>query len=96
MVVDFERRGAVELPRSFLERPLRPGITGGLVHGYCVTSHAAQGETYAAARHLGTDRSTRAGVYVGLTRGQSDARLYTVRHRRPRARADRRHAPPPR
>lgn len=81
LVVDFDRRGPIELPRRFLEQQLRPGIVGGLVHSYCVTSYAAQGDTYATARHLSTDRSTRAGVYVGLTRGQSDTRLYTVRHR---------------
>ena len=80
LTVEFERRGPITIPRPFLERQVRPGITGGLVHSYCVTSYAAQGETYASARHLSTDRSTRAGVYVGLTRGNNDARLYTVRH----------------
>jgi conjugative relaxase-like TrwC/TraI family protein len=78
--VDFAGRGPIEIPLSFLDREIRPGVRGGLVHSYCLTSHAAQGETYEAARHLGTDRSTRPGVYVGLTRGRSDVRLYVLRH----------------
>jgi hypothetical protein len=81
LIVDFERRGTIEVPTGFLERELRPGVIGGLTHAYCLTSHAAQGETYHAARHLGTDRSSREGVYVGLSRGQADARLYVVRVR---------------
>jgi conjugative relaxase-like TrwC/TraI family protein len=80
LVVDFVGRGPITVPRSFLQREIRPGIDGGLVHSYCLTSHAAQGETYEAARHLGTDRSTRPGVYVGLTRGRNDVRLYVLRH----------------
>ena len=80
LVVDFVGRGPISVPRDFLEREIRPGIEGGLVHSYCLTSHAAQGETYEAARHLGTERSTRPGVYVGLSRGRSDVRLYVLRH----------------
>ncbi len=81
VTVDFERRGPIEVPWSYLTAPIRPGVTGGLAHSYALTSHAAQGETYRAGRHLASDRSTRKAVYVGLTRGQSDVRLYTVRHR---------------
>ncbi len=81
LVVDFAGRGLIDVPRSFLECTVRPGVTGGLVHSYCLTSHAAQGETYDAARHLATDRSSRPGVYVGLTRGRREVRLYIVRAR---------------
>lgn len=79
LVVDFERRGPVVVPEDHLTRAVRPGVTGVLAHSYAVTSHQAQGDTYEAARHLGTDRSTLAGVYVGLSRGRSDARLYVLR-----------------
>jgi conjugative relaxase-like TrwC/TraI family protein len=81
LVVDFEGRGPISVPHEFLARKLRPGVIGGLTHAYALTTHAAQGDTYEAGRTLTTDTSTRAGVYVGLTRGRSDARLYTVRRR---------------
>jgi hypothetical protein len=81
VTVDFDQRGHIDVPWAYLTAPLRPGVTGGLAHSYALTSHAAQGETYRAGRHLATDRSTRKAVYVGLTRGQSEVRLYTVRHR---------------
>jgi len=80
-VVDFERRGPVVIPGAYLAKAIRPGVTGILAHSYALTSHAAQGETYESGRHLATDRSSRGGVYVGLSRGRSDARLYAVRRR---------------
>jgi len=67
------------VPREFLEAEVRRGVVGGLTHAYALTSHAAQGETYSAGRHLATDRSSHQGVYVGLSRGKEDVRLYAVR-----------------
>jgi hypothetical protein len=81
MVVDFEHRGPIHIPIEFLTRELRPGIHGGLTYSYALTSHAAQGHTHHAARTLATDSSSRPGIYVGLTRGQADSRLYAVRRR---------------
>ncbi len=81
VVVDFERRGQVEVTEPHLAKWVRPGVVGQLAHGYAVTSNMAQGETYQAGRHLSTDASSREGVYVGLTRGRGDARLYMVRRR---------------
>jgi conjugative relaxase-like TrwC/TraI family protein len=81
LTVDFENRGAITVPREFLTLELRPGIVGGLTHSYALTSHAAQGQTHEAARTLATDGSSRPGLYVGLTRGRSDARMYAVRRR---------------
>jgi hypothetical protein len=77
--VDFDGRGAISVPHEFLTRTLRPRVVGGLTHGYALTSHTAQGETYRAGRMLATEEATRAGIYVGLSRGTSDARLYVVR-----------------
>lgn len=79
LLVDFNGRGLIEVPWRYLTAEVRPGVHGGLTHSYALTSYAAQGETYDAARHLATDRSTRAGLYVGLSRGANDARLYVVR-----------------
>jgi conjugative relaxase-like TrwC/TraI family protein len=80
LFVDFDRKGQVFVPRSFLENEVRRGVVGGLTHAYALTSHAAQGETYEAGRHLATDRSGAEGVYVGLSRGRTDVKLYAVRH----------------
>jgi conjugative relaxase-like TrwC/TraI family protein len=77
--VDFEGRGMVDVPWTYLSAEIRPGVHGGLAHSYALTSYAAQGETYEAARHLATERSSRPGVYVGLSRGMGDARLYVTR-----------------
>jgi conjugative relaxase-like TrwC/TraI family protein len=81
IVVDFEHRGQIRVPAEFLTRQLRPGSHGGLTYSYALTSHAAQGHTHHAARTLTTDGSSRPGIYVGLTRGQHDSRLYAVRRR---------------
>ena len=81
LVVDFADRGPIEVPMEFLSRRLRPGVVGGLTHSYALTSYAAQGDTYEAARTLATDASSRPGLYVGLTRGRSDSRVYAVRRR---------------
>jgi conjugative relaxase-like TrwC/TraI family protein len=81
IVVDFEYRGPIRVPHDFLTRELRPGIHGGLTYSYALTSHAAQGHTHHVARTLATDSSSRPGIYVGLTRGQTDSRLYAVRRR---------------
>jgi len=81
LVVAFEDRDPIHVPLEFLTKELRPGIVGGLTYSYALTSHAAQGQTYETARTLATDGSTRPGVYVGLTRGRSDARVYAVRRR---------------
>lgn len=88
LVVEFERRGRIEVPNSYLSQRLRPGVVGGLAHSYALTTNAAQGETYEAGRHLTTDRSSRPGVYIGLSRGRADARLYIVRKRQLEARTD--------
>ncbi len=78
ITVDFDRHGTLTLPHEFLTRHLRPGIDGGLAPAYAITTHAAQGSTYRAGRMLTTDASTREGIYVGLTRGTTDTRLYLV------------------
>jgi len=42
-------------PPAFSNESFAPQSAAGLAHSYCLTSYAAQGETYEAARHLGTD-----------------------------------------
>ena len=78
LIVDFEHRGPIVVPHSWLTTEIRPGITGGLTPAYAVTSHAAQGDTYRTGRMVASDTSKTEAVYVGLTRGTHDTRIYTV------------------
>lgn len=80
LVVDFDNRGEIVVPNHWLRAELRPGITGGLSPAYALTSHAAQGDTYRTGRIIATDTASTEAVYVGLTRGSHDARIYTVRN----------------
>lgn len=80
LTVDFDGRGPMTVPHDWLTAELRPGITGGLTPAYAVTSHAAQGDTYRTGRIIATDTASTEAVYVGLTRGSHDARIYTVRN----------------
>ena len=81
LVVDFERWGRVEVPVSYLTQRLPSGVVGGLQHAYALTTHAAQGETFAVATPLVTDASSMEGVYVGITRGQFDLQGVVIRRR---------------
>jgi len=81
LVVDFERWGRVAVPLSYLERKVSAVIVGGLQHAYALTSHAAQGKTFAVAAPLVTDASSPEGVYVGITRGQFDLQAVAIRRR---------------
>ncbi|MCC6436160.1 MAG: relaxase domain-containing protein [Acidimicrobiales bacterium] len=79
LIVDFADRGPIRVPHDWLTAEVRPGVVGGIAPAYAVTSHAAQGDTYRAGRMLATDTSQREAVYVGLTRGTDDTRIYTVK-----------------
>jgi len=81
LIVDFERWGRIEVPMSYLTQKLPSGVIGGLQHAYALTTHAAQGETFAIATPLVTDGSSTEGVYVGITRGQFDLQAVVVRQR---------------
>lgn len=76
--VNFEGRGVIEVPHAWLSKKLRDGVTGGLTPSYAMTTHAAQGDTFDASHSLVTDRSSREGQYVALTRGEHDVRFYAV------------------
>ncbi len=78
LVVDFENRGPITVPTDWIEAEIRPGVIGGLAPAYAVTSHAAQGDTYRSGRMVATDTAKTEAVYVGLTRGSHDTRIYTV------------------
>ena len=81
VVVDFARRGQVVVRMEYLTRRLDSGVIGALAHSYALTTHAAEGDTYDAARPIATDASSAKGLYVGVTRGEHDLRLYLVLER---------------
>lgn len=78
VVVDFERRGHVDVPMEYLTRRLDRGVHGALAHRYAVTSHAAQGATYGAARGAGTESMDPKAFYVAATRGAHDLSVSLV------------------
>ena len=78
LTVTFDNKGSVRLDHHYLSLEVRPGLHGGLVPAYAVTTHVAQGQTMTAGRTVGTDASSRQAIYVGLSRGTDDARIYIV------------------
>ena len=81
LLVEFARWGQVAVPLAYLERQVSSGVRGGLQHAYALTTHAAQGETFAAAAPLVTDASSAEGAYVGITRGQFELSAVVIRRR---------------
>jgi ATP-dependent exoDNAse (exonuclease V) alpha subunit len=78
MWVDFEDRGLIFVPRATLEHEHRSGVRGIVTHSYALTSHAAQGATFATARLLVGTSTSPAGLYVGVSRGRDDVGVYTA------------------
>jgi ATP-dependent exoDNAse (exonuclease V) alpha subunit len=64
------RERDVVLPRSYLEQGRS------LQHGYAMTGHAAQGLTVDRAYVLATQEAGREWLYMALSRGRHDNRLY--------------------
>ena len=81
LVVHFDRWGRVAVPRAYLERQISPGVVGGLQHAYALTTHSAQGHTFAGASPLMSDASSVEGAYVGITRAQFDLQAVVIRGR---------------
>ena len=81
LVVLFDRWGRVAIPRAYLERQVSPGVVGGLQHAYALTTHSAQGHTFAGASPLMSDTSSVEGAYVGITRAQFDLQAIVTRRR---------------
>jgi hypothetical protein len=71
----------VVVDHHHLTHRVRPGVIGRLAHSYALTTYAAQGATMDAGRGLASEASARAGVYVALSRGVNDAKLYVLRRR---------------
>ena len=79
LVVEWDDgNGVTMVTQQDLSAQIRPGVTGIVAPSYARTSHSAQGSTYSAARMVIDTRTSRAGVYVGATRGSDDLRFYTL------------------
>ncbi len=78
MWVDFEDRGLIFVPHAALEHEHQSGARGIVTHSYALTSHAAQGATFATARLLVGSSTSPAGLYVGVSRGRDDVGIYTA------------------
>jgi conjugative relaxase-like TrwC/TraI family protein len=87
LTVHFPGRGQVEVDRAYLTYRFPDGRDGGLAHAYALTAHKAQGATLPTARAVAAEDTSRAGLYVMLSRAHHDLRAYLI------ARADLDHAP---
>jgi conjugative relaxase-like TrwC/TraI family protein len=77
--VTFPGRGTVRIDWAYLTYAFPDGRDGGLAHAYALTAHKAQGSTMRTARPLLADDTSRAGLYVMLSRAQHDLRAYLIR-----------------
>jgi hypothetical protein len=81
LTVDFADLGTIGVPRGFFDdHPGRNGrIDAGIDHSYAVTSYAVQGATFEESTGRVDERTSRAEVYVDLTRGRNANHLYATR-----------------
>jgi conjugative relaxase-like TrwC/TraI family protein len=81
LTVLFPGSGQVRIDWDYLTHAFPDGRDGGLDHAYALTAHKAEGSTMPTARAVVTDETSRAGLYVMLSRARHDVRAYIVRRR---------------
>jgi conjugative relaxase-like TrwC/TraI family protein len=79
LTVHFPGKGDVHVDRAYLTFCFPDGRDGGLDHAYALTAHKAEGATLPVARTLAADDTSRAGLYVMLSRARHDLRAYLIR-----------------
>jgi conjugative relaxase-like TrwC/TraI family protein len=79
--VTFPGKGEVDIDDAYLTYSFRDGREGGLTHAYALTAQKAEGATLSVARAVAVDDTSRAGLYVMLSRGRTDLRAYVVARR---------------
>jgi conjugative relaxase-like TrwC/TraI family protein len=72
----FPGKGTVHIGRDYLHYSFPDGRDGGLDHAYAITAHKAEGATLPVTRTLTTDDTSRAGLYVMLTRARHNTHAY--------------------
>ncbi len=76
--VYFPSKGTVHVPWEYLTHRFADGRDGGLAHAYAITAARAQGTTMDTARAVVPDDTSRAGLYVMLSRARTDVAAYLV------------------
>jgi hypothetical protein len=76
--VYFPSKGTVHVPWEYLTHRFTDGRDGGLAHAYAITAARAQGTTMDTARAVVPDDTSRAGLYVMLSRARTDVAAYLV------------------
>ncbi|OHV34852.1 MULTISPECIES: MobF family relaxase [Pseudofrankia] len=79
VTVYFPSKGTVQVPWEYLTHQFADGRDGGLAHAYALTAAKAQGATMDTARAIVPDDTSRAGLYVMLSRARSDVAAYVLR-----------------
>jgi hypothetical protein len=79
LTVRFPRKGDVRVPWDYLTHAFPDGRDGGLAHAYAITAHKAEGATLDTARAVVPEDTSRAGLYVMLSRARRDLRAYVIR-----------------
>ncbi|ONH25523.1 MobF family relaxase [Pseudofrankia asymbiotica] len=79
VTVHFPSKGIVTVPWAYLTHRFDDGRDGGLAHAYALTAAKAQGSTMDTARAVVTDDTSRAGLYVMLSRARRDLAAYLLR-----------------
>jgi hypothetical protein len=88
LTVRFPGRGDVRVGWGYLTHSFPDGRDGGLAHAYALTAHKAEGATMTTARAVVPDDTSKAGLYVMLSRARRDLRAYLIRRGDLRADAD--------
>lgn len=76
LTVDFDALGPIQVPASFIDG--RKGEAG-LDYSYAVTSYAVQGATFDRSTSVITPASSKAELYVDVTRGREENVVIAVR-----------------
>jgi conjugative relaxase-like TrwC/TraI family protein len=78
LTVHFAGKGDVRIGWAYLNHAFPDGRDGGLAHAYALTAHKAEGATLPTARALAVDDTSRAGMYVMLSRARHDIRACVI------------------
>jgi hypothetical protein len=79
LTVRFPGRGDVRVDWTYLTHAFPDGRDGGLAHAYALTAHKAEGSTMRTARAVVPEDTSKAGLYVMLSRARRDLRAYLIR-----------------
>jgi len=78
LTVHVPGRGDVHVDWGYLTHRFPDGRAGALAHAYALTAHAAQGTSMTTARAVAPATTSRPGLYVMLSRAQTDLAAYVI------------------